>query len=355
MQVLTYDREKVPDVLYLKTFFYTYQSFSSPDMLLKKLIQKYHVRIEKGVVVDDKFKADVIEPVQTRVCRVLKFWIEQCPWDFNGYEPPISPSLLSCFVMIWFDLNFFYFLLFSFIFFYFLLFSFIFFYFLLFSFIFFYLILFSFIFFYFLLFSFIFFYFLLFSFIFFYFWSFTPRLSTFVNIVIINEMCRPTSDKLLNSLNAFIDGPLSRDGNFTLVKQLRNSITKTMKKVNTWIKQHKSIKKNKTNKTKHRKSSTSPNISFRNILQKVKTSHSPQHSTHPSRRFRATSSPPPSSSRTLTRSRSPASLPSSSSTSSPPSRLTSSSTRAGWTRIPRGLRDWRWSSFALLFLLPSHL
>eukprot|EP00026_Physarum_polycephalum_P002180 Phypoly_transcript_02185.p1 GENE.Phypoly_transcript_02185~~Phypoly_transcript_02185.p1 ORF type:complete len:940 (-),score=130.13 Phypoly_transcript_02185:39-2858(-) len=124
VQALTYDRDKAPDPHYLKMFFYTYQSFTSPQMLLKKLIQKYHVRVEKGVVVDDKFKAEVIEPVQTRVCRVLKFWIEQCPWDFNG----------------------------------------------------------------------------------------------------------PTSEKLLNSLNAFIDGPLSRDSNFTLVKQLRNSITKTMKK-----------------------------------------------------------------------------------------------------------------------------
>jgi hypothetical protein len=87
--VLTFDREKAPDAVYLKTFFYTYQSFTSPETLLKKIIQKYHVRPEKGVVVDDKYRAEIIDPVQTRVCRVLKFWIEQCPWDFNGYYFPV--------------------------------------------------------------------------------------------------------------------------------------------------------------------------------------------------------------------------------------------------------------------------
>lgn len=85
VQVLTMDRDKAPDAVYLKTFFYTYQSFTSPETLLKKLVQKYHVPMPKGGTADEKYKADVVEPVQTRVCRVLKFWIEQCPWDFNGY------------------------------------------------------------------------------------------------------------------------------------------------------------------------------------------------------------------------------------------------------------------------------
>jgi hypothetical protein len=69
-------------------------------MLLKKLIQKYNVRVEKGVVVDDKYRVEVIEPVQTRVCRVLKFWIEQCSWDFNGYEilHNYENFLLCCFL-----------------------------------------------------------------------------------------------------------------------------------------------------------------------------------------------------------------------------------------------------------------
>ncbi len=81
VQVLTLEKT---DAVYLRTFFYTYQSFTSPEVLLKKLMQKYNVPIPRGQVVDDKFKNEVLEPVQTRVCRVLKFWIEQCPWDFNG-------------------------------------------------------------------------------------------------------------------------------------------------------------------------------------------------------------------------------------------------------------------------------
>jgi hypothetical protein len=35
---------------------------------------------------------------------------------------------------------------------------------------------------------------------------------------------------MIAKLNAFIDGPLSRDGNLGLVKQLRNAISKTVRK-----------------------------------------------------------------------------------------------------------------------------
>lgn len=40
-------------------------------------------------------------------------------------------------------------------------------------------------------------------------------------------------DKLLASLNAFIHGPLSRDGNLSLVKQLRTAVNKLLKRVST--------------------------------------------------------------------------------------------------------------------------
>jgi hypothetical protein len=40
------------------------------------------------------------------------------------------------------------------------------------------------------------------------------------------------NEKMISLLNAFIDGPLSRDGNLSLVKQLRNSIGKLHRKVN---------------------------------------------------------------------------------------------------------------------------
>jgi RasGEF N-terminal motif len=62
-------------------------------MLLKKLVQKYNVQPEKGAIIDEHYKTEVVEPVQMRVCRVLKFWIEQCPWDFNGYEIHLTDKL----------------------------------------------------------------------------------------------------------------------------------------------------------------------------------------------------------------------------------------------------------------------
>lgn len=39
------------------------------------------------------------------------------------------------------------------------------------------------------------------------------------------------NEKLISTLNSFIDGPLSRDGNLSLVKQLRNSLNKLHKRV----------------------------------------------------------------------------------------------------------------------------
>lgn len=84
IQYLTSEKDKAHD-LNMQNFFYTYHSFTTPEQLLKKLIQRYTVPIPKGVVVDDKYRADFIEPVQTRVCNLLKFWVTKCDWDFLGY------------------------------------------------------------------------------------------------------------------------------------------------------------------------------------------------------------------------------------------------------------------------------
>jgi len=121
VQHLTSEKEKVHDVSFMRTFLYTYQSFTSPEMLLKKLIQRYHVPLPKGVQ-EDKFKTELQQPIRTRVCNVMKYWIDKCSWDFN--------------------------------------------------------------------------------------------------------------EKMISNLNSFINGPLSRDGNLSLVKQLRNSINKLHKKKN---------------------------------------------------------------------------------------------------------------------------
>jgi glycine hydroxymethyltransferase/Rap guanine nucleotide exchange factor 1 len=51
----------------MRVFLYTYQSFTTPEMLLKKLIQRYHVPIPKGME-EDKFKTELQQPIRLRVC-----------------------------------------------------------------------------------------------------------------------------------------------------------------------------------------------------------------------------------------------------------------------------------------------
>lgn len=78
VQLLTNEKDKVSglfpsftslilDILFMKTFLYTYQSFTTPDTLLKKLIERYHVPVPKGGA-DDKFKTEVQQPIRSRVC-----------------------------------------------------------------------------------------------------------------------------------------------------------------------------------------------------------------------------------------------------------------------------------------------
>eukprot|EP00004_Rigifila_ramosa_P014937 TRINITY_DN343_c0_g1_i1.p1 TRINITY_DN343_c0_g1~~TRINITY_DN343_c0_g1_i1.p1 ORF type:complete len:1009 (-),score=276.87 TRINITY_DN343_c0_g1_i1:65-2644(-) len=71
---LTHD--KISDLTFMKTFITTYQSFTSPDMLLTKLIQRYHVPKKEGSTVS-------AQPIQLRVCSCLKFWIETHYPDFD--------------------------------------------------------------------------------------------------------------------------------------------------------------------------------------------------------------------------------------------------------------------------------
>jgi hypothetical protein len=58
----------------MKTFITTYRSFTSPEELLNKLIQRYHVPEEH---------ADKRLPIQLRICNVLKHWIETQYGDFS--------------------------------------------------------------------------------------------------------------------------------------------------------------------------------------------------------------------------------------------------------------------------------
>jgi len=73
--------EKNHDLEYAKTFLLTYQSFTTPEKLLQKLIQRYHVPQKQGQTEFEWRKIAV--PIQLRVVNVLKTWIKDYFSDFN--------------------------------------------------------------------------------------------------------------------------------------------------------------------------------------------------------------------------------------------------------------------------------
>ncbi|GAM22694.1 hypothetical protein SAMD00019534_058690 [Acytostelium subglobosum LB1] len=73
--------EKNHDLEYAKTFLLTYQSFTTNEKLLQKLIQRYQVPQRPGQS-DDEWKKIAI-PIQLRVVNVLKTWINQSFSEFN--------------------------------------------------------------------------------------------------------------------------------------------------------------------------------------------------------------------------------------------------------------------------------
>lgn len=69
------------DIEFVKTFLLTYQSFSTPDRLLKKLIERYNV-----VRPEDKTLAQFTQmrqTIQARVINALRLWVEYGV-DFKG-------------------------------------------------------------------------------------------------------------------------------------------------------------------------------------------------------------------------------------------------------------------------------
>jgi len=76
------EKEKKNDVNLLKAFLYTHTSFTSSENLLKKLIQRYSVPNANNN--DPSYKREVVDPIRSRVCGVLKYWIDKCSWDFKS-------------------------------------------------------------------------------------------------------------------------------------------------------------------------------------------------------------------------------------------------------------------------------
>ncbi|KAJ5075793.1 ras guanine nucleotide exchange factor i-related [Anaeramoeba ignava] len=76
---LTHEQEH--SLPYLETFLMTYQSFTTPKMLLRKLIQRWHVPKSKNMA-DEIFRPKK-RSIQLRVCNVIKNWIEKHYSDFQ--------------------------------------------------------------------------------------------------------------------------------------------------------------------------------------------------------------------------------------------------------------------------------
>eukprot|EP01156_Anaeramoeba_ignava_P002039 Anaeramoba_ignava/a217381_69.p1 GENE.a217381_69~~a217381_69.p1 ORF type:complete len:764 (-),score=277.08 a217381_69:108-2399(-) len=73
--------EKEHHLQYFETFLMTYQSFTTPKMLLRKLIQRWHVPKSKNMA-DEIFRPKK-RSIQLRVCNVIKNWIEKHYSDFQ--------------------------------------------------------------------------------------------------------------------------------------------------------------------------------------------------------------------------------------------------------------------------------
>ncbi len=65
----------------MKTFLYTYQSFATPDRLLRKLLERYNVVRPEGM--SPQGFAVMKQTIQARVINALKLWVELSV-DFKG-------------------------------------------------------------------------------------------------------------------------------------------------------------------------------------------------------------------------------------------------------------------------------
>ena len=66
---------------FVKTFLYTYQSFATPERLLKKLIERYNV-VRPEAMSFREF-AVLKQTIQARVINALRLWVELSV-DFKG-------------------------------------------------------------------------------------------------------------------------------------------------------------------------------------------------------------------------------------------------------------------------------
>ncbi|XP_064383914.1 uncharacterized protein LOC135332919 isoform X2 [Halichondria panicea] len=83
--------EKDHDIEFVKTFLYTYQSFATPDRLLRKLLERYNVVRPEGM--SPQGFAVMKQTIQARVINALKLWVELSV-DFKD-NVPLQDALLQ--------------------------------------------------------------------------------------------------------------------------------------------------------------------------------------------------------------------------------------------------------------------
>lgn len=81
IEQLVPDADKPLDLAYIKIFVHTHQSFTTPQVFLKKLVQRYQVPVPKGMS-REEYKSKVQQPMAKRVCNVIKYWVEKGWGDF---------------------------------------------------------------------------------------------------------------------------------------------------------------------------------------------------------------------------------------------------------------------------------
>eukprot|EP00004_Rigifila_ramosa_P013693 TRINITY_DN3055_c0_g1_i25.p1 TRINITY_DN3055_c0_g1~~TRINITY_DN3055_c0_g1_i25.p1 ORF type:complete len:515 (+),score=168.11 TRINITY_DN3055_c0_g1_i25:82-1545(+) len=78
ISALTYDKSGTQ---YKEVFLLTYQTFTNPEILLRKLIQLYHVPNDDKLSEEENQKRE--KHIQLKVCNILKTWLDKYLYDFN--------------------------------------------------------------------------------------------------------------------------------------------------------------------------------------------------------------------------------------------------------------------------------
>ena len=88
------------DLEFVKTFLYTYQSFATPEKLLKKLIERYNV-VRPDRMPFQEFTM-LRQTIQARVINALRLWVDLSV-DFKGISVNVGLFLYVCVsVCVWY-------------------------------------------------------------------------------------------------------------------------------------------------------------------------------------------------------------------------------------------------------------